>query len=466
MMKFWLNISPYFALDPHPRVCAKYAHHAPPFFGEAPHSAGPKGRAAAFRQSRNSAGLPRKATIVNFASFYACLNRRASSCNAKFGIKLIPRQLWYLLAIMLIGLSCYSNSFSVPFQFDDSVFIENNQAIKSFDGLSVIWKKEGIKSRIVCFFSFYLNYKFNKLDPFGFHLVNFFIHLLNSSLVFLIAKLFFSSEKTNQGYIAKGDEPYIAFFVALAFLSHPVQTQAVTYISQRFASLATFFYLFAFFCYLRVRLIARNKREKIILGALVLISGLVSLFVKEIAFTLPITIAMTEAVFFRKEVCSGRKNWFHVAVFSLGAIGFLLIVPSMFSFDIKTILLSEIQSASHEGDIANYLNYFLTQLRVITVYLRLLFFPLNLALDYDFPLSKDFLELPTFLGFALISLMLLFAARYLKRCRMISFGIFWFYITLCVESSIIPIRHVIFEHRVYLPSFGIVFAAILLLYKM
>jgi tetratricopeptide (TPR) repeat protein len=35
-----------------------------------------------------------------------------------------------------------------------------------------------------------------------------------------------------------------------------------------------------------------------------------------------------------------------------------------------------------------------------------------------------------------------------------SFGIFWFFITLSVESSIIPITDVIFEHRVYLPSVG------------
>ena len=38
--------------------------------------------------------------------------------------------------------------------------------------------------------------------------------------------------------------------------------------------------------------------------------------------------------------------------------------------------------------------------------------------------------------------------------RVIAFGIFWFFITLSVESSFIPIVDVIFEHRVYLPSIG------------
>jgi len=38
--------------------------------------------------------------------------------------------------------------------------------------------------------------------------------------------------------------------------------------------------------------------------------------------------------------------------------------------------------------------------------------------------------------------------------RLIAFGILWFFITLSVESSVIPIKDVIMEHRLYLPSFG------------
>jgi tetratricopeptide (TPR) repeat protein len=39
--------------------------------------------------------------------------------------------------------------------------------------------------------------------------------------------------------------------------------------------------------------------------------------------------------------------------------------------------------------------------------------------------------------------------------RVVFFGAAWFFVTLSVESSIIPIVDVIFEHRMYLPSFGI-----------
>jgi len=44
------------------------------------------------------------------------------------------------------------------------------------------------------------------------------------------------------------------------------------------------------------------------------------------------------------------------------------------------------------------------------------------------------------------------------QTRIITFGVLWFFITLSTESSIIPIIDVIFEHRVYLPSIGMLTA--------
>ena len=44
--------------------------------------------------------------------------------------------------------------------------------------------------------------------------------------------------------------------------------------------------------------------------------------------------------------------------------------------------------------------------------------------------------------------------------RLISFGILWFFLTLSVESSLIPIVDVIFEYRLYLPSVGAIMAVV------
>jgi tetratricopeptide (TPR) repeat protein len=75
-------------------------------------------------------------------------------------------------------------------------------------------------------------------------------------------------------------------------------------------------------------------------------------------------------------------------------------------------------------------------------------------LDYDFPISNSFFELRTLISFILLLSLFILAIFLYKNYRLISFGIFWFFLTLSVEASFIPIPNLIFEHRTYLPSFG------------
>jgi len=121
-------------------------------------------------------------------------------------------------------------------------------------------------------------------------------------------------------------------------------------------------------------------------------------------------------------------------------------------------------------------DYFLTQFRVIVTYLRLLFFPVNQNLDYDYPVSRTFFDPNVMLSFAFLAALFAFgiylifksvqrrtqhAARStLDAERLIGFGILWFFITLSVESSIVPLPMLINEYRVYLPSVGLIISAV------
>ncbi len=93
-------------------------------------------------------------------------------------------------------------------------------------------------------------------------------------------------------------------------------------------------------------------------------------------------------------------------------------------------------------------------------YLRLLFFPVNQNLAYDYPVYDSLLDPPVFFSFLLLSslvslaLYLFFRSTGSNGARPISFGILWFFLALSVESSIIPIQDVINEHRLCLPSIG------------
>ncbi|MBU1628370.1 hypothetical protein KKB18_13460, partial [bacterium] len=98
----------------------------------------------------------------------------------------------------------------------------------------------------------------------------------------------------------------------------------------------------------------------------------------------------------------------------------------------------------------------LTELRIVVFYISLLVLPLpgRMNLDHDFSVSTSLLSpVSTLLSLLILVGILGLGVRLLKRQPLFSFGIFWFFLNLTVESSVIPLE-LIFEHRLYLPSVG------------
>jgi len=362
------------------------------------------------------------------------------------------------LFLSLLAVLLYSNTFSASFHFDDDYNIGDNPWIKNFSNLLDL-----SGSRYVGFLSFALNYHFGQLNVFWYHLVNLLIHIMNAFLVYSFVLLLLripqppltsdSSHLTNASWIA--------FATALLFVVHPIQTEAVTYIVQRFTSLATLFYLLAVVLYLKWRLTAPESRSRSLWYAGALLSTILAMKTKEISFTLPLMLLLVEAVFFR---FSTRKQRMALIPFLLT----LLIIPLSHSGAIGE---AEAGFAKGTTEISR-LDYLLTQFRVIMTYLRLMVFPVHQNLDYDYPISHSLLE-PKVLFSFLILLALFALSLYLlfiwprtshpfrvsvTASRLVAFGILWFFLTLSIESSIIPIRDVIFEHRLYLPSVGFLLA--------
>jgi tetratricopeptide (TPR) repeat protein len=345
------------------------------------------------------------------------------------------------LILSLLSTISYSNTFSVPFLFDDIDHIPQNPLIKD---LSHFWDLSS--HRYIGFLSFALNYQFGGLNVFGYHLVNLLIHMTNGFLVYFLVRLLLrSTDKGSPSTTA----PWIAFFTSLLFISHPIQTQAVTYIVQRFASLATLFYLFAVISYLKWRIAPPSSHAGYLWYAGALVSVVLAMKTKEIGFTLPFMILLVEIVFFRPLT---RSRW-------VSLIPFLLTLP-IIPFSLPGAL-GETEGFARETSDISRSSYLFTEFRVMVTYFRLLVFPINQNFDYDYPLYHSLLQPPVFLSFIFLSalfaaaLCLLFASDFLPYfSRLMAFGILWFFLTLSVESSIIPIRDVIFEHRLYLPSAG------------
>jgi Tfp pilus assembly protein PilF len=400
--------------------------------------------------------------------------------------KEIPRSAFFfenplihILLIFVFALIAYSNTFHFPFQFDDKINIVTNFKLRD---LNNFWPPEG--SRWLGFLTFALNYYFGGLDTTGYHIVNILIHILNATLVYWLVLLTFDTpfmKASSSGFmISDRTNRLTALFSALIFVTHPVQTQAVTYIIQRFASLATFFYLLAIVMYVKGRLQLKagpdDKRrlriQSLAFYFVFLVSALLAMKTKEISFTLPLMIILYEFSFFNTPRNSPDTTpLFRKIIYVLPLFALMLVIPLSFIEINKPEDVLNISPSALGTNIISQKDYLLTQFRVIVTYVRLLFLPVNQSFDYAYPVYSSFFDKAVLLSL-LFHLIVLSVGIYLyylsksswKPYRLVSFGILWFYITLSVESSFIPLTDVIFEHRVYLPGVGVIISVITALF--
>ena len=371
----------------------------------------------------------------------------------------------HLALIALVALSAYSNSFEASFHFDDARNIIANPLIRDFtafllpaDAASHPYFGD-FKMRIVGYFTFAVNYRLHDLHVGGFHAVNLLVHILGGALVYLLAATIFMTPKMRRGGTSIDGQRLLALFCALLFVAHPLQTQAVTYIVQRFASLAAMFSLAAMLCYLKSRLLSTQRPFTAAgLYLLGLVAIVLALKTKESTFTFPLALALGEAMFLDRASGSGRRRLLLLLPFLLAPA----IIPlSVMDFDLSLQSMQRLQASSRTLTDMPRTDYLLTEATVIPIYLRLLFFPAGQNFDYDLPIQTGLASPAVLRSLLLLVGLLLFAFWSLARSRrtdprwrLVSFGILWFFVMLLNESSFIPIVDVIYEHRVYLPSVG------------
>lgn len=365
------------------------------------------------------------------------------------GLKLLP--------FVILGFLIYSNTLEVPFYLDDFSSIVQNRHIRLTnlslkDAANVGLASRGYSNRPVANVSFALNYYFHQDNVAGYHLVNIFIHITTGLLIYLLTKNTLCISMKQSGQFPNSSTPQfftpstLAFFSALVWFVHPIQTQSVTYIVQRMNSLAAMFYVLSLWLYVRGRLAKQDQRGWPWFGASIL-AGTLAMGSKEIAATLPFFVLLYEWYFFQDLSKAWLKR--HGAFISgilivFGLLVFLYLEPN----PLRAIL------SDYEHLNFTLTERVLTQFRVVVYYVSLLAFPLpsRLNLNHDFPLSYSIVDpITTLVSMGAIAGLICLAFCTARRQRFISFCIFWFFGNLVIESSIIPLD-LIFEHRVYLPS--------------
>ncbi len=210
-----------------------------------------------------------------------------------------------ILIIVIAGVAAYINSFHCEFQFDDYPNITDNLRIRNLWDMYSWWSFN--PRRPIGILTFVLNYHFNGLNVWGYHLVNLCIHLTNAFLVYWLIKQTFQTPAIKDKYDNKM-QMMVPLFAALLFVVHPIMTEAVTYIVQRLVSLATLFYLLSLNLYIKGRLPDNQFKKKVLFFIISVFAAIAGLLTKEITYTIVFVLLLYVIYFSIPLLKFGKAN--------------------------------------------------------------------------------------------------------------------------------------------------------------
>ena len=342
---------------------------------------------------------------------------------------------WRAAIILLAGTIVYAGGLSGPFVLDDFVSIVDNPQIREWSNPeAVLFPRRELPTagRPLVNVSFAVNYAIGGLEPLGYHLVNLAFHLLSGLLVFGIVR------RTLHAPVNLG------FAAALLWTLHPLNTEAVNYLTQRTELMMAFFYLLTL--YASIRAVGSRTRAW---STVAVVSCFAGMACKESMVTAPLIVILYDIVFvFRspREAINTRWRFYAALCTSWILLGALVWQGP------------RVRSAGFSTDVSPW-TYLLNQTMMIARYLQLAIWPRNLVASYGPPVP---LTLGDVWPYALLVLALLtLSAVTLVRRPKLGFLAIAFFVTLAPTSSIIPIAtEVGAERRMYLPLVALVVLAV------
>jgi tetratricopeptide (TPR) repeat protein len=374
-----------------------------------------------------------------------------------------------VLVLIFAGALAYANSLSGPFIVDDGLTVIDNTHIRQLWPLSaslVTDRESPLAGRPLVSLSFAINYAIGGLDVAGYHVVNVVLHIVCGLLLFGVVRRTLVSLNLPPPGLADHSTP-IALATALLWLVHPLNTDAVDYVTQRTELMMGVCYLLTFYAAIRARdsstanfrdprarsaptwspfrLLRRAPSWWLVLAVVACGLGMAC---KESMVTAPVMVCLYDRIF--RDGTRPARWRLHVG---LAATWLVLVVVNWSG--------PRVHSAGWSAGISVW-TYMLNQAVMIVRYLRLTVWPAGLVLTYGYPR-------PLTLGDVLPAAVLIVALLgltivSLRKAPRLGFLGAWFFVTLAPASSVVPIAtEVGAERRMYLPLMALVLLAVLAL---
>jgi len=334
-----------------------------------------------------------------------------------------------LIFILVISiLFVYFNTLFNNFVWDDFEHIVDNYRIKDIRYIFSIFKQNiivgGYKTsnyyRPLQHISYMVDYKIWGLNPFGFHLGNLLLHILNGTLLYLV--IFYLT-----------NDNIVSLLGSVIYSLHPVHTSVVSYISGRADILVSIFFLLCFYFYIK----SETGLKNLVFYLLSILSFVICLLSKESALTLPFILLAYELII------GVRRR-------------FMRIIPFFLFFGIY--ILFRINIVSHKAEILlndpHIFSRLISSLKTLFEYFYILYLPLRLHMERSLGPHK-------YLGYEIFLFLIMLAAfvafiRHSRYFKQVLFGFFWFFTNIIPVINIFPLHAQLAENWLYIPSIGLI----------
>jgi protein O-mannosyl-transferase len=328
--------------------------------------------------------------------------------------------------IIILGLAIYANSLNGKFVYDDINLVENNTLIRTWPVSSKIFTTGfgifgGVKSpfyRPIHILTYAIDYHLWKLNVVGYHLTNVILHILVALCIYWLINILFKDK-------------IVSLLCASLFVIHPIHTTVVSYISSRAEELYLLFMLTSFIFYVK-----SLKSGSIIHCIIMALSYSLAFLSKENSLILPVLILLYHYTF-REKI---RPREF----IPISGIALLYIVLR------ATLLKHLMTGVVVNGTLIQRIPGFFV---AIATYVKLLFLPLNLHIEYGAALF-NLSDPKAIYGLLILAVLAFSIFKTLKTNKLIFFSLSWLLITLLPVSNLYPLNAYMSENWLYLPSIG------------
>jgi hypothetical protein len=365
----------------------------------------------------------------------------------------------FLFFILIATALIYWPGLTGTFLFDDYPQIVINANLDNVHSAQDIQRvlmsgNAGPGGRGIALLTFAAQKAIHGLNPYPFKLFNLAIHLVNGLILYFLAVQILtpsSERQTTNRRLLK----LLPLAIALWWLVNPMGLTSVLYVVQRMTSMAALFTLTGLLLYVhfRRRHLESGRGNINAIVSLVLFTTL-SYYSKENGLLTLAYAFLLETFVFRWAGILGpfglREQRF----------GRTLLISGLIAVVVYLVFIAQL-TAGYEGRNFTLWERWLTQTRVLWFYIYQILIP-NIGwygLYQDSFTTSQGLLTPLSTLFSIVGhvALMLLAYRLRNTAPLFSLGIFWFYAGHSLESTVFPLE-MVYEHRNYLPMFGILLA--------